>query len=175
MQKKIKYIGKFAQMLITIFLAILFACNLYFFIMARIIGTEYPAILGYSTAVVVSGSMEPALSVDDFIVNHMETNYKEGDIITFQKGDSLTTHRIVAVTDRGYVTQGDANNIADQDVVLPEEVVGRVVGIIPYIGRMLVFLKKPFGTILLVFTGFFIIEFPLFFQRQRGQMEGEEQ
>lgn len=172
MQKVLRYIGKIAQILITVLLALLLACNLYYIIMDRVMGVEHPAIFGYSTAVVASGSMEPALSVDDLILNHVQAIYEEGDIITFQSGDSLTTHRIVSVTDEGYVTQGDANNAPDENVVPPETVIGRVVASVPEIGSILAFLKKPLGMIILVFVGFLLIELPFFFRNHREQTDG---
>lgn len=63
MQKFLKSVAKIAQILITTSLALLLSCNLYLVVMARAFGIENPTIFGYSTAVVVSGSMEPALSV----------------------------------------------------------------------------------------------------------------
>ncbi|MGI5906949.1 MAG: signal peptidase I, partial [Candidatus Pararuminococcus gallinarum] len=137
MQKALRYVGKGAQILITVLLVLLLICNLYLITMNRILGVEHPTILGYSTAVVASGSMEPALSVDDLILNHVQTSYEEGDIITFQSGGSLTTHRIVSVTNEGYITRGDANNTYDQNVTPPEAVIGRVVGVIPRVGSVL--------------------------------------
>ena len=149
-------------------------CNLYLIVMEHFADVKYPTIFGYSTAVIVSGSMEPALSVDDLILNHIQSSYVEGDIITFRSGNSLTTHRIVAVTQEGYVTQGDANNAADLNVVSSNAIVGRVVTIIPHVGRALAFLKTPFGIMALVLVGVLIIELPFLFQRRRGHMDEEE-
>ncbi|MGI5958073.1 MAG: signal peptidase I [Massiliimalia sp.] len=174
MQKVLNYLKNTVQMIITALLVLLLACNLYLMIMNRVMDTEHPTIFGYSAAVVASGSMEPALSVDDLIINHVQKGYQEGDIITFQNGDNLTTHRIVAITDQGYVTQGDANNAADLDTVTPEAVVGRVVGVIPNIGTVLSFLKTPFGVTILIFTGLLMLGLPCFLQRRREQTDGEE-
>lgn len=174
MRKILRYAGKTAQLLITALLAFLLACNLYLIMMERIMGVDHPTIFGFSTAVVASGSMEPALSVDDLVLNHTEDSYGQGDIITFQNGNSLTTHRIVEVTDKGYVTQGDANNTVDLDVIPPKAVVGRVVWAIPYVGSMLAFLRSPLGMVILIFTGLCIIELPFFLQRRREQTDGEE-
>lgn len=174
MQKILKYAGKIAQISITVLLAILLTCNLYLIGMERVMGVEHPTIFGYSTAVVASGSMEPALSVDDMILNHVQNVYRAGDIITFQNGNSLVTHRVVEVTDEGYVTKGDANNAADLDLVSTEAVVGRVVGRIPGVGKALFFLRTPLGILILIFIGLFMIELPFFFQRQREQTDGEE-
>lgn len=174
MQRALMYIGKAVQIAVTLILALLLICNLYLIFMEHIVGEESPTIFGYSTAVIVSGSMEPVLSVDDLIFNHEQASYEEGDIITFHSGSSLTTHRIISVTDDGYMTQGDANNAADLDIVPENVVVGRVVWIIPHVGRALAFLKTPLGMVILIFTGLCIIELPFFFQRWREQNDGEE-
>lgn len=174
MRKILRYAGKLTQVLITALLAFLLACNLYLIIMEHIVGVEYPAVFGYSTAVVASGSMEPELSVDDLILNHAQTSYQEGDIITFQNGSSLTTHRIVEVTGEGYVTQGDANNTADPELVVADAVIGRVTVAVPYVGRAISFLRTPFGMTILIFTGLIIIELPFFFRKQKEQTDGEE-
>lgn len=172
MKKVLRYVGKSVQILITVLLAALLVCNLYLVVLNRVMGVEHPTIFGYSTVVVSSGSMEPALSVDDFIINHTQDHYEEGDIITFQTGNSLTTHRIVEVSEEGYVTQGDANNAVDLDVVPPSAVVGRVVVSVPLIGHLLAFLKTPLGMMLLVFLGFLLIELPFFFRNHREQTDG---
>lgn len=174
MSRFAKSMWKALQGLIALLLALLLACNLYLIIMEHFAGVVCPTVFGYSTAVVASGSMEPALCVDDLILNHAQNGYKEGDIITFLSGSGLTTHRIVAVTEGGYVTQGDANNAADPDIAPSDAVVGRVVGKIPHVGSALAFLKTPLGMMALVFSGILIIELPFLFQRRRDRLEKEE-
>lgn len=159
------------QLALVFLLALLLACNLWVIFQQQVMVIDHPTVFGYSAAVVASGSMEPALSVDDMILNHTQDRYAVGDIITFDKGGSLTTHRIVAVTDEGYITQGDANNAADPDPVAPREVVGRVVGRLPGIGGLLAALKKPLGMTLLFFAGLILLELPFFFRGQRNERE----
>ncbi len=172
----LKGLWKTAQSMLILFMATLLACNLYFIIMERWGGAEDPDIFGYSAAVIVSGSMEPSLSVDDLILNRAQSSYGAGDIITFRRGSSLITHRIVEVTEAGYITKGDANNTADLDAVAAEEVVGRVVGRLPYVGKVLALLKTPPGMILLVFTGFLIAELPFLLRRRKdAQGRGGDQ
>lgn len=175
MKKYLMLTGKTLQILLTALLAVLLLANLYMLAMEHILGKSNPTLLGYSAAVIVSGSMEPALSVDDLIINHRQDGYEAGDIITFQNGSSLTTHRIVEVQEEGYVTQGDANNAPDLDVVPTQMVIGRVVCAIPYVGSALALLRTPLGMVILVFTGLCIIELPFFLQRRREQTDGEEQ
>ncbi len=76
-----------------------------------------PILLGYVT----SGSMEPTLDTGDgyiAIPTEVAGPLEEGDVIVFQAEEvnegQLTTHRIVAATDRGYLTKGDANPFTDQ-------------------------------------------------------------
>lgn len=163
--------ARLVQIVLTVALALLLACNLWLIFQQRALGISHPTVFGYSVAVVASGSMEPALAVDDMIFNRAQDDYAVGDIITFAKGTSLTTHRIVAVTDDGYRTQGDANNTVDPDPVAPQEVVGRVVGRLPGVGGLLAALKTPLGMTILLSVGLILLEFPLFFRGQRNKRE----
>jgi len=67
-------------------------------------------------------SMSPMIdSGDGFIAvpTTIDDTIQEGDVIVFQAeelhGGGLTTHRVVDQTERGYITQGDANPFTDQD------------------------------------------------------------
>lgn len=167
MLKILKNLGKVLQVIVTVLLALLLVSNLYLIFMEKVLRKENPTIFGYSVTIVASGSMQPALSVDDLILNCVQENYDAGDIITFQSGDNLVTHRIVGVDEKGFVTQGDANNAADIDRVPSENIVGRVKYKIPYVGKCILFFKTPLGMMLLIFIGFLLIEFPFFFQKQK--------
>lgn len=77
-----------------------------------------PAVLG----VIESGSMEPTLSTGDGYVPIPALfvgDIEEGDVVTFEtesiEGGQPTTHRVVDVTESGYITKGDANPVTDQD------------------------------------------------------------
>lgn len=171
MRTMLRRAARLLQLALTVVLALLLACNLWLIFQQKALGVAHPTVFGYSVAVVASGSMEPALSVDDMILNRAQDRYEVGNIITFAKGASLTTHRIVAVTDEGYRTQGDANNAADPEPVAPGEVVGRVVGSLPGVGGLLSALKTPLGMTLLLFVGLILLELPLFFRGQRNERE----
>ncbi|SDB31127.1 signal peptidase I [Ruminococcaceae bacterium FB2012] len=85
---------------------------------------------------VVTGSMEPSIHVDDYIVvKSVDTaELKEGDIISFYTEDEeikgeIVTHRIAAVNGDGtFVTRGDANPVDDSLTVRPEQVIGKYTG-----------------------------------------------
>lgn len=174
MSQGFKRVGRVLQVAITAVLALLLAGNLYLLASQHLLGVAYPSLFGYSTAVVVSGSMEPALSVDDLIVLHRQTDYAPGDIITYRNGDNLVTHRIVEKTPKGFVTQGDANNAPDAQPVCLGDVQGKVVANIPFVGLVSTYLKTPVGLTVLVFVGLLILEFPfLLHLQQKGADDGE--
>lgn len=173
MSKLFRCCGQALKILILAALCLALICNLYLIAQERITGESTPGLWGYSLAVVVSGSMEPAIHVDDLIVNRAQESYAPGDIITFRSGGSLTTHRIIGESGEGLITQGDANNTADPQAVSPADVVGRVVLRVPYVGRVISLLKTPLGMTALFVAGFVLLAFPLIFHGQRTQPDKE--
>ncbi|WP_336001206.1 signal peptidase I [Halorientalis halophila] len=108
-----------------------------------------PVLLSY----VETGSMAPTLQPGDGFVAvpaALAGPVEPGDVVTYRaerlQGGGLTTHRVVAVTDAGYVTKGDANAVTDQESVEPpvreEQVVatalavGGDVLVLPGVGRV---------------------------------------
>lgn len=124
-------------------------------------GQDYVAPFGLYT--IISGSMEPNVSVYDVVVAIDEdiSNIKVGDIITFisnwEVNNGLTvTHRVVGITknDNGeyqLLTKGDNNGSQDGGVVTQHNLVGKVVGRVPQLGRLQFFLATKMGWFLVVF------------------------
>lgn len=107
--------------------------------------------------IVQSGSMEPAIKTGGIVVIKPTSSYKVGDVIMFGQDTSAsipTTHRIVADEVRNgvffYTTKGDANPSQDPVPVSHEEVLGKVVLSISYLGYIMDFSKKPIGFILII-------------------------
>lgn len=142
-----KIAGKTGNLILFVFMIAVIGCNLYL-IMGKIVYKEnYPSIFGYSTAVVVSGSMADVIEIDDLVVIHREEDYDIGDIITYESGKSLVTHRIIGKTSEGFRTKGDANNMVDLDPVKEDKILGKVVTVIPGVGKTLYFFRAPFRLI----------------------------
>ena len=136
-------------------------------LLGQVLGT--PVLLGY----VETGSMEPQLEPGDGFVAipaAVAGDVEEGDVIVFRaeelQGGGLTTHRVVGETDRGYITQGDANPFTDQDGDEPPVKEGQIVAtalqiggslvVIPNLGTLVTGLQGAFGTVqqrLAVLTG----------------------
>ena len=110
--------------------------------------------------VVQSGSMQPTISTGSLIIVKSVENYSVGNIVTFTssglkvKPQGLTTHRIVETREvkerKEYVTKGDANNAPDSATVKNEQVLGKVILAIPYLGYPISFTKTLPGLILFI-------------------------
>lgn len=120
---------------------------------------------GWQVDTVLSGSMEPAISTGSILVSRPVSpdEIRVGDIITFTGSarERLITHRVTAIGQSDgivFTTKGDANNAQDPIPVPAENVVGKVIVHLPFIGFIMSFAKTMPGIILmLVIPGFFII------------------
>ena len=149
--------------LITAALALLLAANVYVIAARAVTGEAQPTVLGFSAAVVVTGSMSPAIEPGDLVVCRRAADYAVGDVIMFRSGAAIVTHRLVGGTAEGFTTRGDANNVADTDPVPRGAVVGKVVFTVPKLGIFIEKLRTPLGMTALVLVGFALIELPRLF------------
>lgn len=98
-------------------------------------------------AVVSSWSMEPTLHVGDVVIVMKEHRYYPGDIALYRSPQgTIIIHRVVNETLAGsYIMKGDANAYEDNYRPKAEEMVGRAVVVIPYIGtyRLLLPIQMP--------------------------------
>lgn len=126
-------------LLIIVVIAIFFA--LYGFIQLKIMNKTYINYFGYTFFEVVSGSMSPTINTHDLIIVKIDNEVKEDDVITFYKDNSFITHRITDyVDDENIITKGDANNTTDKSIS-KNEILGKVVYIIPKFGIIRVILS----------------------------------
>ena len=103
-----------------------------------------PVIIGYRPWVVLSGSMEPILKVGG-ILYYQKINiedYKKGDILVYATEDHIISHRIVDITNDGFITKGDNNKDPDKDPVEESQIISKEIFSIRYLGLPAVFLNK---------------------------------
>ena len=105
---------------------------------------------GYKLYTVQSGSMQPAIAIGSLVVSQPATDYKVGEVITFKNAPAPTTHRIQEIKDSVYTTKGDANDSADTEPVRQEQILGKVVLSLPYLGYPVAFAKTQTGFLLLI-------------------------
>ena len=76
---------------------------------------------------VTTGSMEEDIHRGDYILIYKNSsNYKVGDVVTFQIDNYFVTHRIVKIEDEYITTKGDANNAEDAKIN-KNAIVGKVI------------------------------------------------
>jgi len=139
----LKRAGKFG---LTLFLLVVICATLF---------TIIAPFLGWRIDVVLSGSMEPAVQTGSvvFVRPIGPEAIRTGDIVMYSSPDktSLITHRVVKIEyEPGLrlVTKGDANNNTDINPIQPDQIVGIVTFIVPFLGYLTQFIRTPLGFIL---------------------------
>ena len=121
------------------------------FALFNFILTKTPIFSNIKPFLVVSGSMEPAISTGSIIYTEKQSSYKTGDIITFILNKKIISHRIESIVLVGhtiyYSTRGDANAVADMDLVARDNVYGKIFGAVPMVGSVILAYKTQFGLI----------------------------
>ena len=72
-----------------------------------------PMPFGFGATLVMSGSMEPEISVNDLVFVEKPGELHVGDVILYNSGESRVLHRIVDINGDTVTTKGDANNTKD--------------------------------------------------------------
>ena len=118
------------------------------------------SLAGFTPMIVETDSMAPTFCAGDliFIKKCEPASLKEGDIITFhtiiQNEYALNTHRIDSIWDengmRSYTTKGDNNEIADMHVIADGDIVGKYIGKVQGLGKVMDFLSGSVGFLLVI-------------------------
>ena len=145
-----KILNIIMNILIFIF-GIVLLISIYNIIQVNVLGNEKSNFFGYSLFEVQSGSMSPAIEKGDWIIVKYSKKIELKDIITFKDGDNYITHRVLEKYNQTYVTMGDANNTKD-DPITQEQIVGKVVKILPAFGIFRATIFNPFVLIALIVT-----------------------
>jgi signal peptidase len=120
-------------------------------------------VAGFQPLVVLSGSMEPAISAGDAIVTRgvNPSAVRVGDVVTFvdqTRGNQLITHRVVEARHDGaqysFVTKGDSNTGVDRWSIDQDGTLGQFAFRVPKLGFIITVMSTPiwralFGAIVL--------------------------
>lgn len=140
MEKTLKVIKALLNALMTIILIVGIA-----FILLFIIGIE--------PFVVESGSMEPTIMTGSisFINKHYKyEDVKENDVIAFSMlNGKKVTHRVISITDEGFETKGDNNDMSDGISTTKSNFIGKNIFSIPKAGYLIKMIQTTRGKIIL--------------------------
>jgi len=168
--KKINLLVRYLTIMV---LGIFLGVNLYAFNATKFVGNQLPMPFGIGMATVLSGSMEPKLSVGDLIVVKEVEDYKENDIVVYQDGNMLVVHRIVEINEEMMITKGDANNTNDFPVSV-DAIKGIVVFSIPFVGTIINLIKTPIGTICIIALAILFVELPRVNENKKNEEERQK-
>lgn len=108
---------------------------------------------GIQPYVVESGSMEPCIETGSICFINRRAEYEEmkvGDIIAFKINTGASaTHRIVSITDEGFVTKGDVNSAVDTVITTEDNFIGKNIFTIPRVGFIVKAIQTVRGKIIL--------------------------
>lgn len=114
-----------------------------------------PDFFGFKTYEIVSRSMEHTINKNDIIVvKKVDKNeINENDIISFDNGNEIITHRIVDIENINgqtlYTTKGDNNRFVDDEKISFEQIEGKYVFKLSKLGYLMNFLKNRYFLIIL--------------------------
>ena len=127
-------------------------------------------LFGFRLFIVFSGSMQPAINVDDVLIVKAcaPEDVLVGDIITFQTDSGgFVTHRVQQIRTElsgepglWFITKGDANNVVDALPVEAAQLVGKVIGRLPKLGNILEW-RTPVILALLAIVLLLLLSWPM--------------
>lgn len=158
-KKAIKVIGTVLRIVITVIASIILGVNVYILNAKRLAGNQLPMPFGYGAAIVMSGSMSPALEVGDLVIvkevseegGTSQEDLSVGDVVIFEDGDSFVIHRVIEKNESEKIltTKGDYNNAADAPVSF-SQVKGVLFKSISGAGDVLLMMRNPVFIVFLI-------------------------
>jgi len=137
---------------------------------AGLVGTLFLTVLaslllGQRAVVVLSGSMEPAFSPGDVLIERSvePSQVDVGQVVTFHEPGTHTmlTHRVRSVESHAgrlvFTTKGDADNSVQRWAIDRDGRLGQPIQAIPKIGYVVMFAKTPLGLIVIVLLPLLVI------------------
>lgn len=167
--KSIK-VSRILQILAVAVCGAILGVNIYFANAKNVTRNRLPMPFGVGIATVLSGSMEPEMSKGDLIFVKEEKNISVDDIIVYDNGNELIVHRVILIEDGMITTKGDANTSPDEPISY-EAIKGEVVLTVPFIGKIVDFIKTPVGTIIILALAIALLEIPRIREKKKDTEE----
>ena len=144
------------RIVIILIIGVVIGSTVYTINAKRVMHDELPMPFGFGVSVVLTGSMEPTLKVNELVFITKADDYNEGDIVVYQQNNDLIIHRIVMISGDQVVTQGDNNNTADEPFP-PERIKGKLRFSIPYVGLLIRAIRSVPGVIIILGLSAFLM------------------
>lgn len=159
------------------FVSIIAVINIVMFFQYHVLHATVPTFFGYSYVNILSGSMEPTLSIGDMAICKEQDAYATGDAVLYQDKGYLVLHRIVEVNEDGtFVMRGDANNVDDETAISQSNVYGKMVYSFNGLGNTISYistLSGAFWTVLSALLIYLALDFSKDLLRPSAEQGGE--
>ena len=173
MGEKRKQLQGILRCCLLVLISFVFGFGIYRWNAKSLTGNVMPMPFGFGIGVVMSGSMEPELSVDDVIVVVEKQGYEIGDVVVFQQKNMLVVHKIISIDGEMVTTQGTANNTADEP--MHESAIKGIVWFhIDGLGGMVTWVKSPLGTILILAVATLLLMWSYSSEKKEKTTEDEQ-
>ena len=153
-------VKKKRQLIVRIILFILISLILGFGIYGMnakmLMNDQMPMPLGFGIGVVMSGSMEPELSVDDLIFVVKDKSIELDDVIVYQSKGMLVVHKVVKIDGDQITTRGTANNTEDDPISI-KNVKGRVAFSLGGMGKVVNVIRTPIVVIAILILAVYLL------------------
>ena len=158
-KEKRRFIVSSSRLMIIALSGLMLGGCIYTWIAGVFAGNQLPMPFGFGAGVVLSGSMEPEMGINDLIIVCQSDAYAVGDVVVYQTGS--------------VVTKGDANNATDEPIS-PSDISGKVIGCLPGAGLVVEFMQSWPGMLLVIGAALLLLEMSFQRERSRGERELEE-
>ena len=165
------------RIVLMVLISVVFGFGLYSCNAQALSGDSMPMPFGVGAGVVMSGSMEPHLSVDDLIIVKKCDKYSVGDWVVFQQRNMLIVHEVISIDYEldEVVTQGSANDTPDDPMSI-KYIKGKVVKHYNGLGNVINFLKSPLVAVaILAFAVFFLVKSYKGENEEKAQQNAEQE
>ena len=140
------------KVILIVIISVIIGFGIYTWNNEMMMGSKLPMPLGFGVAEVLSDSMYPTFETGDVVVIVPQDKYEIGDIVAFQDGSMVVTHRIIDVNENGdFVTKGDLPSNAVDDLPLKEiYIYGKVVKKFDNVGPIIRVIKSPVVSVIIL-------------------------
>ncbi|MBQ9061618.1 MAG: signal peptidase I [Eubacterium sp.] len=157
----------------------LFGFGILILVIGALLPITLPQFMGYEVFNVISGSMEPEIPVGSaaYVKAVDPRDIESDDIIAFMSGGTVITHRVIDnyQINKTLTTKGDANAQEDLGEVPYDNVIGKVVKHVPYLGQLMWVLSSNVGKMLMMILALCGALLNILASRLKGQWKDDQQ
>ena len=169
--KAFKIFGKILGIALNTVLVIILLASGWTIVAKNLLKIENPTFFGVAMSVVETDSMkgdrEDSINGMDVIISVAKKEYEIDSVIVFERsaGGIPVVHRIIGWDEEteSFITQGDANNTADEEHIPYDRIIGEVELTIPKLGIAIKWLRSPVGLMVIAGSLFLLIAVPILF------------